>query len=842
MKNLDIKKLKYIILGVVFFATVVFVFIFEGYTKDSSNYEMMEDATYPTVIMVTDQGRLFNQLHGYAYEMDIKQMNEVITPMPANKKVPALIRTYGADISQISYKVKSITTNDLIEETVVKDYVVEGQNIDVVFNIKNLVENNVEYMLEICLTTKDNHRIFYYTKIVAGVYSGINEKLDFVTEFNSCVYDKSKLNNIVAWIEPKSGADNSNYGYANINSSLSHIGWGDLNPTVESELIPKIHEISSEIASIGLDYVAAFTADDNSHFSCNVDEFYRVRITSRGSYLLNYERKADAVFSSANDVNSNRITIGMRSGDVIQNMTSADGRYILFVSDGNLWSFNQEKREFTRVFSFGAYDADGIRENYDKHNISIISVDDSGNISFVIYGYMNRGAHEGMVGAGLYTYDCEANEVQERLFIPLDVPYEIVSQSYGRLAYVNDYNMFYCLLGDTLYSVDLESMEYRAEAENLNDDNCAVSGDGKIIAYPSTEEGKEKAVIEIFNMESGARYEIRAGLDEYIRAFDFIGSDFFYGYVKQADVHTRQDGTVVMPAYKMAAISQDQQIVKVYEQPGVYVEDTQVQGMRLNIYRLKKTEEGFVSTSMDQLLNKDENVTDEYISQGTITTEKWKKEVVLNILKTFNNSAKPTMRTSRAVLFADNLNIDLKWKNDNQTYYAYGYGRLDSSYTSAGAAVERANRLVGYVAGSDGRIYWRRLKNTSAKVSQINYEFHTNSMCSSLVALLRKGGYSWNLADVVNGRRSPMDVINEATQGNGLDLTGAGLEAVLFYVDNQIPVIGKNGKDSYVLIVGYDSTRVIYYDYAKRAEVSVDYGTGTAMFEAWNNTFYTYWK
>lgn len=47
-----------------------------------------------------------------------------------------------------------------------------------------------------------------------------------------------------------------------------------------------------------------------------------------------------------------------------------------------------------KVFSFR--DAEGIdeRENWNHHDIKIVSVDEAGSIDFVVYGYMNRGTHE----------------------------------------------------------------------------------------------------------------------------------------------------------------------------------------------------------------------------------------------------------------------------------------------------------------------------------------------------------------------------------------------------------------------------------------------------------------
>ncbi len=38
----------------------------------------------------------------------------------------------------------------------------------------------------------------------------------------------------------------------------------------------------------------------------------------------------------------------------------------------------------------------------DLHDIRLISVDEKGNTTFTVVGYMNRGVHEGRVGVAVY--------------------------------------------------------------------------------------------------------------------------------------------------------------------------------------------------------------------------------------------------------------------------------------------------------------------------------------------------------------------------------------------------------------------------------------------------------
>ncbi len=46
------------------------------------------------------------------------------------------------------------------------------------------------------------------------------------------------------------------------------------------------------------------------------------------------------------------------------------------------------------------------------------SVADNGDVDFMVYGYMNRGAHEGYSGVGIYHYNNDQGAIEEQVFIP----------------------------------------------------------------------------------------------------------------------------------------------------------------------------------------------------------------------------------------------------------------------------------------------------------------------------------------------------------------------------------------------------------------------------------------
>ena len=71
---------------------------------------------------------------------------------------------------------------------------------------------------------------------------------------------------------------------------------------------------------------------------------------------------------------------------------------------------------------------------------------DAGDIDFVLYGYMNRGSHEGYEGIGVYHYNPDKNVAEERAFIPVSESFEFLKRILRNYLNVNEENELFLLL------------------------------------------------------------------------------------------------------------------------------------------------------------------------------------------------------------------------------------------------------------------------------------------------------------------------------------------------------------------------------------------------------------
>ena len=99
---------------------------------------------------------------------------------------------------------------------------------------------------------------------------------------------------------------------------------------------------------------------------------------------------------------------------------------------------------------------------------------DAGDIDFVLYGYMNRGSHEGYEGIGVYHYNPDKNVAEERAFIPVSESFEFLKKDLEKLSYVNEENELFLLLAKSLYKINIEDNSSEVLEEGIKNANFVL--------------------------------------------------------------------------------------------------------------------------------------------------------------------------------------------------------------------------------------------------------------------------------------------------------------------------------------------------------------------------------
>jgi len=292
----------------------------------------------------------------------------------------------------------------------------------------------------------------------------------------------------------------------------------------------------------------------------------------------------------------------------VEYKSNETGSILCFVKEGELWCYNATEKKLSQVFSFRGYEGIDSRENHKEHDIRIIKVDETGSADFVVYGYMNRGNHEGQVGVGVYHYDSVANTVEEELFIPSTHSYEVLKSELGQLMYENESGMFYIMMGGTLYEINLATTKEKEVVSGFETGNYAVSENNQFVAYIADGNSDSGSKITVLNLENSKSFEVAAAAGTYIRPLAFMEDDFIYGEADDSDVYTDSAGNVQFPMNHIYIVDTDDEehgVLKDYHKDGYYVASVEVVDYTIYLNREQYNGMAYVPAEQDTIMNRE---------------------------------------------------------------------------------------------------------------------------------------------------------------------------------------------------------------------------------------------
>ena len=572
------KVIKPIVLIVVFIAALITFCI----TTNKGNKDMttkQADATLPVMSFNLDKIKI-NTLHGYTTEMDPTKMRDCVIPISDDRKLSLSISTYGMAVDRISYKIRSMDGKRLVADDEISSFSNKDNTIQADVNMPNVMDENTEYLLVFTITSGQDN-VYYYSRIMQTDGKDAAKVVEFAKKFHDETFIKDDKSFFTTYMETTTG-DRNTLAHVDLTSTVSQITWGSMAAAQYTNPVIALKEINDSYDVVTIDYVMSCVDGKGETEYYNVREYFRLRQTESRMYVLNYERTANQIFNSENSFisDSGSVMLGIRSSEAEYRANEA-GSVICFVQEGDLYSYDINNGMIIKVFSFR--DAEGIdeRENWNHHDIKIVSVDEAGSIDFVVYGYMNRGTHEGEVGTGVYHYDGLAHTIDEEAFIPSKTSYEVLKAEMGKMLYLNEKNEFYLMMDDSLYRINLGSMSVKKVVEGLSTGSYCASESNRYFAWVDSANQYSSNTIKVMDLKSGKTFEVKKGDDQYLRPLGFIGEDFIYGQANAADVVSDAAGNTTFPMNGLIILdTSDQSELKTYTPSGGYVEKISVMDIR----------------------------------------------------------------------------------------------------------------------------------------------------------------------------------------------------------------------------------------------------------------------
>lgn len=778
----------------------------------------MGEATYPVLSMYVGAYRV-GSLHGYAQNMECAYLRDNLQPVGADRKINVKIDTYGRQIDEIGFEVRSMDGERLVESTPVEKYEEKDGEITFSITLKDLIENDTEYMLVFLVTPKENTPIRYYSRIVLSDSFHIQEKLDYIMDFHNRTFDKEAAVELTKYLESNAEGDNTTFSKVTIHSNFNQVTWGDLavERTTEPRII--IRELAEQTGAFNIEYLADIKKGKQTDYF-RVKEYYRIRYTPDRMYLLDFERDMEQIFDEEAPVYVNdKIMLGI-TGDKVTLQESDGGNVFVFTVADKLYSYNVTDNKLARLFSFYGNTEELLDERsaYNHHDIRVLTVDETGNTIFLVYGYMNRGRHEGCVGVALYGYNSVANTVEEMAYIPYDKSYELLKTDIGKLSYLSRTGSYHFMMGGNVYAVDLQSLEVRTVVTGLREGGYHVSESNKMLVWQNGDDLYAAKELVLMNLNTQNQTKIRAGAGEYISVEGFMEEDLVYGLARERDVRENSTGITTFPMYCLKIQNDDGDILKTYQKENVYVVGSEIEENQLTLFRVNYDEESenYVPAENDQIMNTEE-VKSGLNKLSYVVTETYETICQIAVKGEIDGRAMKHL-TPKEILFEGNRSVgELAGETSEKYFYVYGKNGIEDIYVNPGKAVDLAYRTAGVVVDDDGDYVWKRdtrsTRNQIMAITENEVTETKGSLAVCLDTILKYEGISRNTQRRLNQGDTVFDILEGDLQNcTILDLSGCSLDAVLYYVNKDIPVLATLEDGNAVLIVGFNELNIVVMD------------------------------
>ncbi len=805
----------------------------------------MSNASLP-IVKMTREGEYFNTLHGLRQEVDGCFMRDTLTPLGENRSLSFTIDKYGNTIDELTFEVRSIDGTRLVEKTKVTDYQENDKSISASITIKDLIEQNTEYNW-ILLVTTQGETIRYYTRIMdAGDYH-LDEKLAFVREFHEKTFDPDRVNELSTYMESNSKGDNTTLARVDIHSSLSQVAWAGLSAVQVTDSDVIVSEIDAQTASIRVNYMAMIRADGQSRYY-NISEFYRVRYTSDRMYLLDFERTMNQIFDAQADVYaSNKIMLGIRGSDV-QMMESDGGSNLAFVNENQLFCYHAADKKMAYLFSFyeeksGQYD---IRTIYDHHGIKILNVDETGNVTFMVYGYMNRGSHEGTVGILVYEYNGMLNTIEEQIFIPCNKAYAVLKADVEQLSFVNKSGILYLYLDGSILAINLPEGSYTEIATQVQEGSFQVSQKEEMLVWQNSADAYDCTKLILMNLNMGNTREITATGNNRMMPLGFMNEDLIYGVAEYGDIIRDSSGSITFPMYAVYIQNEQGEILKNYHQDGIYVTGSAVNDNLITLKRVQKEAAGqYTQVSDDQIVN---NIVEEngYNSWETVATQKYESIVQIVVKSTIETKSLKYTKP-KEVLYEGSRDMLVHIEQPILRYYVYGKAGVMGTFSHPSDAINLAYSLNGVVVNENGEYIWKKTarstRNQIMAITGTQADAETSQLAVCLETILSYAGTARKVQPLLDQGMTATEILAEGMNDvRILELSGVSLDAVLYYVNQDIPVLISLNDDSAVLVIGFNEQNIVVMDPEAGTVYKKGMNDSTKWFEENDNQFVAYIK
>ena len=780
--------------------------------EEETIYEEWVDARLPLVHSAIGDHKV-NMLHGYTGEVKAAALEDSLMIADAEGKLDLTVLCYGSSLEKITWEAYTRDMQTQILTGELGEWQEDHDTAQFTLDLgRVLTQVNREYRLVLRLATTAGEEIAYYTRVKKDGGLHAQEMLDYIYSFHAATFDKTAAREYAINLESDESADANTLAEVDIKSTFQQLTWGDLAAQQVGDVNCQVLEMDDTFGSFLLEYVveAENASEEKDTYLC--EEYFSIQWSTKRFYLMDYHRTMTEVVNGNNSrLVEGGLDLGITEPSRVSVLKDSENGRILFAEAGELWDYNIKEKKLTRVFSFREENSE-TRIDYRRYSIKALQTYENGDVSFLVYGYMNSGSHEGRLGVSCMTYHAEDNALSEAFFLPYGGTYETLAAGVEKLSRMSTGGDVFLMVGDTVYSIDWEGGEVVVLADHVSNRNLVVNSDMTAVAWKMDRKEGEAGSVEILYLDTGDTQIVGGNSGDLVTPLGFMEEDCVLGIAHEGE-SALAGAERVEPYYALTIRSRSGKEEAHYETDGVRLYHVNVEEGQVTMDRLQQQGDTWNVVDPDSLIRNSHPGTGKDETFAARLDDLKKRVYAIQTGGVAGGNLKVVRPDRAQFAAADSMELPAE-ETAEITYYAYARGHIAQVCATAGEAIAAVYDRMGAVTDSTGRLVWYRTgRQTQVSLAVAN---STTDVAGSRRECLRQilaiARMDNSLLERVTDDMSSMDAMNTLFPGQAVNLTGAPLRALLLFLDRETPVLLMDEEQKAVLIVGYDQWNIKLFD------------------------------
>ncbi|MBP3729332.1 MAG: hypothetical protein J6H18_03600, partial [Lachnospiraceae bacterium] len=676
----------------------------------------------------------------------------------------------------ISYELRDEKEERLIAKGKVSEFQEETGGCSFRLSFQDIISFDEYYYLRIQLPF-GGREVLYDTRILkVSSRETVSMLTEYAIHLNRDLYRYDTARAYASHLETDTYSDKNTLAYVDLKSNLNQLAWGNASVSQKGEAWMSVKGIQDNYLYLDFASLAEAELGENQKVQFRVQESVSLQRYGMAIYLLNYERHVSQAWSfNEISVAEDGFLLGIQEADTIQCVVSPDRRFYCFSVNEELYRYDVQEMQLTKVFSFHFEGEHPLRSLKKDYAIRIMEVSDEGRVEFAVYGYMNAGEREGSCGISYCVFEPEDRRVYEQVFMPSEQEAASLMQEVQRLFVKGQDNFLYFILDEELLVMDVDTGETAVLVPRYEYPSLMVSESGRIFVWASETDQKTPGAVRIINLNSGEKRTLTANAGEFIRPLGFLREDMVLGYGPSRSEMVFDGLEYTIPYSRFEILDESLSPISHYEPEDIWIDHVEVGDDKLVIHRFSFTEGQYRYLEPDVVLRSDKSNSD----SGILSAHQHESLKSMQVLRCpgLPSSLRIDQDMTRAFVKGPVLGR-LTQQHDalySRRFFTYGKSGLMGSYSELGPAISAAGEANGFVMNREGGLAWFWASRRDEKIIEVGEN-------------VMNPGPEWE------------------------EVSGADLRELLTFLNEERPVRWVSPDHGDVWLIGYEWKNVIMYN------------------------------